>query len=45
MLYQMTFWLKQYLRGRLTWSDCRERLLLSLRVAALRPSGRGWDRP
>lgn len=40
MLYQLTFWLKQYMRGRLDWPACRERLLLSLSVAALRPSGR-----
>jgi GT2 family glycosyltransferase len=39
MLYQMIFWLKQFLRGRVTWKECRERLLLSLRVVALRPSG------
>jgi N-acetylglucosaminyl-diphospho-decaprenol L-rhamnosyltransferase len=41
MLYQMTFWLKQYLRGRVTWADCRERLALSLRVVVLSPSGKG----
>jgi N-acetylglucosaminyl-diphospho-decaprenol L-rhamnosyltransferase len=41
MLYQMTFWLKQFARGRLDWPACRERLGLSLRVALLRPSGRG----
>lgn len=40
MLYQLTFWLKQFARGRLNRSACRERLLLSLSVAALRPSGR-----
>ncbi|HEV7215851.1 MAG TPA: glycosyltransferase family 2 protein, partial [Chloroflexota bacterium] len=40
MLYQMTFWLKQCLRGRLSWHECRERLALSLRVATLPPSGR-----
>jgi N-acetylglucosaminyl-diphospho-decaprenol L-rhamnosyltransferase len=41
MLYQMTFWLKQFARGRLAWPACRERLGLSLKVALLRPSGRG----
>lgn len=40
MVYQMTFWLKQFLRGRLAWADCWERLRLSLQVAALRPAGR-----
>ena len=39
MLYQTTFWLKQFLRGRVTRIECRERLLLSLKVVALRPSG------
>jgi N-acetylglucosaminyl-diphospho-decaprenol L-rhamnosyltransferase len=43
MLYQMTFWLKQWLRGHLRWKECRERLLPALRVVVLRPSGRGWS--
>ena len=42
MLYQATFWLKQYLRGRLSREECLDRLRLSLRVAALRPSGEEW---
>jgi N-acetylglucosaminyl-diphospho-decaprenol L-rhamnosyltransferase len=41
MLYQTTFWLKQFARGRLDWPACRERLGLSLKVVLLRPSGRG----
>ena len=40
MLYQLTFWLKQCLRHRLIWNECRERSRLALRVILLPPSGR-----
>lgn len=39
MLYQATFWLKQAARGRLRSEELRERLCLTLRVIAMRPSG------
>lgn len=42
MLYQMTFWSKQWLRGRLDRAQVLDRLLLALRVLALRPSGTPW---
>jgi GT2 family glycosyltransferase len=42
MLYQMTFWLKQWLRGRIDRGQLLDRLRLSARVLALRPSGAPW---
>lgn len=43
MLYQMAFWSKQRQRGRLTDAEWRDRLMLCLRVLALRPSGLPWQ--
>jgi GT2 family glycosyltransferase len=42
MLYQMSFWTKQWLRGRLSRAEWQDRLALALRVLALRPSGAAW---
>ena len=42
MLYQMVFWTKQALRGRLTRAEWHGRIALSCVVLAMRPSGERW---
>jgi hypothetical protein len=42
ILYQLGFWTKQLLRHRLTTSQWRGRLVLTLCVLGLRPSGERW---